>query len=68
MDIYRTPSASFDLHETHSGRWTVIRMPDFSRDIIGTGQYMATFTSRDEAQQFCDTLHAQQAEDGTLEG
>lgn len=46
---------TFDIKEAFDGNWAVILVPDLSEVSIGTGKYLGTFHSKEEAQQFCDT-------------
>lgn len=54
MGMYRASCATFDIHETDSGKWTVIHVPNLNEVTIGTGKFLATFDTQDEAKQFCD--------------
>lgn len=54
MSMYHTSCATFDIHETDAGKWTVIHVPDLNKVAIGTGKFLATFESENDALQFCD--------------
>lgn len=60
MDLYHGPRATFDIRETDFGKWTVIKVPNLQEVTIGTGKYLATFDTQDEAKQFCDEWEPEQ--------
>jgi hypothetical protein len=60
MGLYHSPRATFDIHETDSRKWSVIHVPNLNEVAIGTGKFLATFDTQDEAKQFCDDWEPQQ--------